>query len=127
MQYYQNLLNDPLINLLFEFLSLSTPRAVVADFSVILLALAITPTAFWDRTPDTCVWHRFILPLIYRGQCPTSGIFKDCHIFSCGMTHAMSRLLHGDLSGAYYYNHLVYIVVTVVLVIYLYNIWKLIK
>ncbi len=112
---------------LLEFLSLSTPRAVVVDFSAIIIALAIIPTAFWDSSPNLCIWRQVILPLIFRHRCPSSGIFANCHCPGCGLTHAMSRLLHADLVGAYQYNHLVYIVAIVILIIYVANIIKLIK
>lgn len=115
------------MSVVFEFLSLRSPRAVVVDFSVALLALTIIPTAFWDRSFDLCVWHRIILPLVFRGVCPTSGFFKDCHIFSCGMTHAFSALLHGHFSQAYEYNRLVYIIFALILFFLIYNVARLLK
>jgi len=110
-----------------ELLGFGSPKAVVIDFSVIFIALGIIPTAFWDRTPDTCIWHRFILPFFFHNNCPTSGIFANCHIFSCGLTHAFSALLHGNFAGAYEFNKLVYIVLAVMLIFYIKNIYRLFR
>jgi len=114
-------------NIVFEFLGFGSPRAVVINFSAIILALAIIPTAFWDRSPDLCIWHRFILPLVFRHHCPTSGIFAGCHVPSCGLTHALSQLLHGDFASAFDYNKLVFIVFGLIVFLLVWNTIKLIK
>jgi hypothetical protein len=111
--------------ILKEFLSFGSPRAVVANFSMIFIIIGIVPTAFWDTAPDLCIWHRFILPIVFNNNCPSAGIFADCHIPSCGLTHAFSALLHGNFSDAYSFNHLVYFVLTIMLIIYFKNIYKL--
>lgn len=113
--------------IVFEFLSLSSPKAVVVSFSVVFMALTIIPTAFLGQLGGLCIWHRFVLPWIFYAYCPESGLFAHCFCPGCGITHAMSRLLHGDITGAYYYNHLVYIVAAVVTIVYVTNIAKLLK
>jgi len=115
------------IDRVFEFLSLSSPMAVVVDFSAILFVLAITPTAFWDRTPDLCIWHRFILPWIFHEACPISGIFADCHCPGCGLTRAMSAMLHGNFQTAYDYNHLIFIVSGIIIFLIGWNFYKIIS
>jgi len=113
--------------ILFEFLSFGSPRAVVINFSVITLALVIIPTAFWAEKGDICIWHRFILPLMYSNHCPETGIFAHCYCPGCGLTHAFSRLFHGDLVGAYEYNQNISFVAVIVFIIYITNIYRLIK
>ncbi|MCX6810783.1 MAG: DUF2752 domain-containing protein [Candidatus Berkelbacteria bacterium] len=97
------------------------------NFSVVLLALAIIPTAFLNRIGIPCIWRRFVLPWIYRGHCPETGFFAHCLCPGCGLTRAMSRLMHGDFVGAYSYNHLIFLVVATVLVIFATNVIKLLK
>lgn len=114
-------------NIFFEFLILGSPRAVVVDFSIVFIVLAIIPTAFLGQPGGICLWHRFVLPWIFHGYCPETGFFAHCFCPGCGITHAISRLLHGDLSGAYYYNHLVFLVAVIILIIFATNIIKLIR
>jgi len=113
--------------IIFEYLSFGSAKAVVVNFSVILVALGIIPTAFWDRTPNICIWRRFISPLIFQNNCPTSGIFADCHCPACGLTHAMSYLLHGNFTAAYESNNLVFVVVGLILFLVIYNLINLKK
>jgi len=114
-------------NILFEFLSLGSPRAVVVDFSVVLFTLAIIPTAFLGQTGGICVWYRFVLPWIFHGHCPENGIFAHCFCPGCGITHSMSRLMHGDFYGAYLCNHLILLVAPIVLILLLWNSYLWIK
>lgn len=114
-------------NIFFEFLSLGSPKAVVVDFSVVFTALAIIPTAFLGQPGGICIWHRFVLPWIFHGFCPETGLLAHCFCPGCGITHAMSRLLHGDLIGAHGYNHLIYIVAGVVIMVYITNLLKMFK
>lgn len=49
------------------------------------LALAALPTRWLAALPSVCLFHR-----VTRRRC-----------LGCGMTHALSRLAHGDLPGAW--------------------------
>jgi len=114
-------------SLAYRQAGLGSPKAVVVSFSVVFMALAVIPTAFLGQPGSLCIWHRFVLPWIFHNYCPQSGLFANCLCPGCGITHAMSRLLHGDIIGAYNYNHLIYIVAAVVIIVYITNIIKLIK
>jgi Protein of unknown function (DUF2752) len=62
-----------------------------------LLVLALIQPEQLDDLPGLCVWKR------------VTG--RPC--FGCGTTHAVSALMHGDLSAAARYNRIVFIVVPV--------------
>jgi hypothetical protein len=100
----------------FELISFSTPLARVINLSLIILILAVVPTGLLYHNPVKCVFKTVILPVIFD-NCPTSGFFMDCNCPACGMTRGMSRLLHGDLIGAWNFNRMVFIVFLVMLII----------
>jgi hypothetical protein len=56
--------------------------------------LAAAPVQWFEHGPTLCLWKRFF------------GI--EC--LGCGMTRALSRLLHGDLAAALAHNRLVVVV-----------------
>ncbi|MFA7243792.1 MAG: DUF2752 domain-containing protein [Patescibacteria group bacterium] len=47
------------------------------------------------------------MPLFFGSHCPSSGFFVGCRCPGCGMTHALSALMHGNLHAAIDYNILV--------------------
>jgi len=55
---------------------------------------ALLPTSFIEGLPDICVFRRF-----FGFECP-----------GCGMTRALSALLHGDLDAAWGFNRGVLVV-----------------
>ncbi len=59
-----------------------------------LAFLAAAPVEWLDHGPTLCLFKRIL------------GI--EC--LGCGMTRAMSRLLHGDLAGALVFNRLVVVI-----------------
>jgi hypothetical protein len=63
------------------------------------LALLALPTRWLAATPQLCLFRR-----VTGRPCP-----------GCGMTHALSRLAHGDLPGAWRYNRRVVIVAPLLL------------
>ena len=104
-----------------ELLGFSTPRAVVIDLVLILAVLAFVPTELLVYSPVKCVFKNVLFPLLFRGSCPTSGPFAGCDCPACGMTRGMSRLLHGDLAGAWAYNPLVFVVAALMVVLLIVN------
>ena len=110
-----------------DLVSFNTPQAKVFNLSAILIALASVPTKYLSYSPVKCVFKNVILPLVFRGNCPTSGIFAGCECPACGMTRAMSRLLHGDIVGAYNFNKGVFLVLLVMLVLIAINLVKSVR
>lgn len=104
---------------LLEFISLSTPRAIVVVLSFFLILLAITPTEDVKYSPFKSI-NKHIFPAIYPLECPTEGLFKNC-CPSCGLTHAASRFMHLDFKGAKNYNPLIFIVMPTVGYLLLHN------
>jgi len=112
---------------IFELVSFDSARAIVLDISLIFIALVSIPTSWLDASPAKCIFREYLLPLIFGNNCPTSGIFAGCTCPACGMTHALSRLLHLDVMGAGGYNRGVFLVFAVMLFLLTYNALKWIK
>jgi len=108
---------NKIISFFIEILSFATPRARVINLSSIFLLLAVIPTKYLIYSPVKCVFKNFLLPLIFQGNCPASGFFANCNSPSCGMTRGMSRLLHGDFTGAWNFNRLVFMVFAIMVFI----------
>jgi len=85
---------------------LSTPRARVFVFSFVLIFFALFPTEKLGEPGIFFIYKNFILPVIFKNHCPKTGIFHDCFCPACGASHGISRILHGDISGALNYNKL---------------------
>lgn len=85
--------------LLLEFVSLSTPRAVVVTLSSIIAVLALWPSDGLQYLPVRSVW-------VY--------VF---HVepYSTGITRALNHLLHGDVRAAWGFNRLVVVVFPLIL------------
>ncbi|MBN2459767.1 DUF2752 domain-containing protein [Candidatus Woesearchaeota archaeon] len=96
--------------IVLDLISFNTPQAIVFNLVVILLVLALLPTSTITTFPSSCIFKNFILPAVYHGDCPDSGLFAGCECPACGLTRAMSRLLHGDFAGAWDFNPLVFLV-----------------
>ncbi len=110
-----------------ELLSFDTPRAIVINLSTIIILLIAIPTSWLDHSPARCVFREWLLPWIYGNNCPISGLFAGCTCPGCGMTHALSRLLHLDFIGAREYNLGVFLVFGVMVFLIIWNVIKLIK
>jgi hypothetical protein len=108
--------------LVLDCVSLGSPQAIVIDFSIILLVLLILPTSSLHVLPYRCVFKHVILPFVFRGNCPTSGLFAECNCPGCGLTRGISRLLHLDFAGAWEYNPLSFAVLGVMVVLLVVNI-----
>ncbi len=87
-----------------DSISFNTPEARVFNISTVLAALAIVPTGSLVYSPFKCVFKHLLFPLIFGRVCPTEGLFAGCNCPACGMTRALSRLLHGDLKGSFAFN-----------------------
>ena len=114
-------------NIFLDILSFGTPQAIVFNLTSILLILRIIPTSSLEYSPIKCVFKHFLLPLIFGGNCPTSGFFAGCEGPVCGLTRAMSRLLHGDLVGAWSFNKMVFIIFFVIVLVIIINLIKSLK
>jgi hypothetical protein len=112
---------------LSDCISFNSPKAIIFNLALILLLLAIIPTFYLERSPVTCIFKSTILPLVFHHNCPTEGFFADCNCPACGLTRAMSRLLHGDLQGALEYNLLIVPVSLTILFLLVTNLVKLRK
>ncbi len=111
----------------FDFISFNSPFFKFFNLSLIFAILASLPTETLKYYPFKCVFKHFILPLMFGGVCPEGGLFNNCNCPACGMTRGMSRLLHGDLTGAYNFNPLVFPVFVVMLSVLIYNLVKVVK
>jgi len=109
---------------IIEFLSFGSPRAVVYNLSAILLALAIVPTAFLEHLPVKCIWKSYVIPIFFKHNCPTSGIFTDCRCPACGLTRGVSSILHGEFSVGQNYNRLSIFVLLFMIGLIIYNLLK---
>ena len=88
-------------NSFFLILSLSKPLSRVIVFSLGSILLFFMPTNKLNYLPVRSVYEN-----VFN--------FKP---YSSGITRAVSRLLHGDFSGAWDFNPLVYLVIPVALFI----------
>lgn len=93
---------------LLEHLAFDSPRARTLNFLGILLLAAIIPTDRLDWLPVRSVWENVF------GFRP----------YSSGMTRALSRLMHGDLEGAWAFNPLVFAVFTLIVGLVAWNAWR---
>lgn len=90
---------------------LATPESRLLVFSVALLILLILPT---DKL--------YLLPIrsIYEN-------FFGFETYSSGMTRSVSKILHGDLSGAYSTNKLAFLVLVLVSLMIIQDTIRLLK
>lgn len=114
-------------NVFLDLVSFGSPQAIVFNLLSIFLILGIAPTESIKYFPSRCIFKTLILPLILGGKCPDSGFFVDCNCPACGLTRAMSRLLHGDLIGAWNFNKLVFLVFIIMVVLFVVNLIKTIR
>lgn len=109
---------------ILDLVSFGSPQAIVIDLCFVLILLFLIPTQSLYLLPVRSVFKDFLLPFIFNGNCPETGLFKDCNIYSTGQTRAVSRLLHGDIAGAFEYNRLVFLLLFVMVLLILINLIK---
>ncbi len=110
-----------------DLISFGSPQAIVFNLTTIFILLFITPTKNLVYSPVKCIFKNVLLPLIFRGNCPTSGLFANCEDPACGLTRAMSSLLHGDFFAAWNFNKGVYLLFSVMIIVLIINLVKTIK
>lgn len=94
--------------ILLEHLAFDSPRARTLNFLGILALAAAIPTDRLDWLPVRSVWENVF------GVRP----------YSSGLTRALSRLLHGDLDGAWAFNPLVFLVFPLIVALIAWNGWR---
>jgi hypothetical protein len=112
---------------ILDLISLNSPLAIVIVFSLILLLLLIVPTSLLSYSPIRPFFKEVLFPTVFLGKCPDSGFLKDCNVLSTGETRGLSRILHGDISGALEYNKLSLLVFVIILSLIVVNIIKIFK
>ncbi|MDD3175305.1 MAG: DUF2752 domain-containing protein [Candidatus Nanoarchaeia archaeon] len=110
-----------------DLISFGTPQAIVINIFLIFLIFTLIPTSTLENKPSLCIFKNIILPFIYNNNCPTEGIFKDCECPGCGLTRAMSSLMHGNLKDALNYNKGIIPLVLTMIVFWIINLRKSIK
>lgn len=98
-----------------DLVSFRTPLSRVIIFSFIFLFFIFLPFDSIEGLPTKCIFKNVIFPFLFNGHCPESGLFKDCECPGCGMTRALSELIHGNFISAIEYNPLVILLVSVML------------
>jgi hypothetical protein len=116
-----------LFSFFLDLLSFNTPKAIVFNISFIFLTLFLLPTSDLKYLPTKCVFKHIILPILYKGNCPSYGLFSECNCPFCGLTRAMSRLLKFDIKGALEFNILVIPLFIAMISVLILNIIKLVK
>jgi hypothetical protein len=120
--------NSTKIKIVFlDLISFGSPQAILFNLTTIFILLFVTPTKNLVYSPVKCIFKRYLLPLIFRGNCPTSGLFANCEDPACGLTRAVSSLLHGDFSAAWNFNKAVYLLFSVMIIVLIINLVKTIK
>lgn len=114
-------------NFFWDCVSFNTPKAIVFNLSFIFFILIITPSKYLIYSPAKCVFKNVILPFIFRGNCPTRGLFANCECPACGLTRGMSELLRGNISSAIDYNFLVIPLFFVMVFVLVFNIVKWVR
>ena len=114
-----------LICLLGNLISFNGPGAIAFNLISILLLLAFLPLNYASNFPLKCIFNTYVLPWVYGGNCPSTGLFAHCECPACGLTRALSQLLHGDWSGAFILNKIAFVVVLVMLILIIINLRKI--
>jgi hypothetical protein len=116
--------NSPMLNFFGDLISFGTCQAIVINIFLIFLFLAIIPTSNLEKTHVPCLFKKIIIPFLYNYDCPTTGFFENCECPACGMTRAMSNLLHGNLNTALSFNKGIIILFPLMIIIFFINLRK---
>lgn len=114
-----------LLYFLLDLLSFGTPLAIIINFIIILSFAFLIPINSLENFPIKCIFKHYILPFIFKGNCPTSGLFAECKCLGCGMTHSFHYILHGDFLLAWNTNKLSFLVMLGIIVLIFINLNKL--
>lgn len=86
-------------------------RVRFAGYIAIPILFALLPTPFIENLPDVCFFRHF-----FGFECP-----------GCGMTRALSALVHGDVASALRFNRSVLVVFPLLCYVLTTGIWKEVK
>ena len=112
---------------ILDLISFGSSSAIVLDLTFILLLLIFLPTSHLGYLPTKSIYSNLVIPYFFKNSCPSEGLFRNCGFYSIGQTRALSRLLHGDFSGAWQYNRLVFVLFFVICAVLLINLIKVYK
>lgn len=122
-------LTKPQLKSFFSFfsnlISFGTPLAIIINFLLILSFCFFIPISSLDLFPIKCIFKSYILPFLFNGNCPTSGLFAGCECPACGMTHSIYHILHGDFSLAWNTNKLSFLVISSIIILLFFNLNKI--
>jgi len=107
-----------------DLISFGSAQAISINLILIILILAIMPAPDLGYLPVRSLYGSFVIPYIFNNSCPAEGIFANCGFYSIGQTRALSSLLHGDFDSAYGYNKLILILLTALLAVLAFNLFK---
>lgn len=114
-------LNKNIFDFLKDLISFGTPQAIVFNIFLIFLIFSLIPTTTIENTHSVCIFKNIILPIIYENNCPTQGLFANCECPACGMTRAMSSILHLKFKQAYNYNKFIFPLILAMIIILITN------
>ena len=114
-----------LFSFLLDLLSFGTPLAIITNFIIILSFCFFISINSLETFPIKCIFKHHILPFIFQGNCPTSGLFAGCNCLGCGMTHSVHHILHGNFNLAWNTNKLSFVVMLGMIILVFINIKKL--
>ncbi|MDD3295396.1 MAG: DUF2752 domain-containing protein [Geobacteraceae bacterium] len=86
-------------------------RVRLAAFISLPVLFALLPTSYIDSLPDICLFRQ-----LFNVECP-----------GCGMTRAISSILHGDLGAAIRFNRSVLVVFPLLCYVAVFQIWQEMK
>ncbi len=115
------------LKIALDLVSFNTSQAIAINLALILLVIALLPTPALTYSPFKCVFRNYLLPIVFSGNCPTTGFFAGCKCPACGLTTALSRLLHGDFAGAWAFNKLSFAVLAVMAALIVINLVKSVR
>lgn len=118
--------NNKFFSFFLEIISFKKPKDIVINLLIIILLSIFLPLGFF-KEKSFCVWKNFILPFIFKGNCPKTGIFAGCECLGCGLTRAMISLFDGNFIEAINYNILVIPTILGIFALLIYNIFLIFK
>lgn len=96
---------------ILDLISFGSPRAIIIDIAIILLLCAAVPISTLESFPVKCLFKSYVIPFVFHGNCPESGLFSGCECPACGMTHALHYLMNGEFRKAWETNRIAFAVI----------------
>lgn len=111
--------------IILNLLIFDSPQAITFNLTIILTFLTIIPTKILENGKySICIFKNHLLPLLFQNNCPTAGIFANCECPACGLTRAISHLLHGNIHSAIAHNKLAIPILIIILIVLIINLIK---